>query len=472
MLDETILWYRDPDKYIKELVETGELRLCWERATLVKREIDPFQFCALYFGAENWKALIIGDGCAPVIDASHNLKKPVAVYPVWKYGDSLDELMELCENPVGEDVKLYSDRTVPADERPVKNQDHVIVITGLPLSSSGPGRRILRNLKEIHEDYPKSTFYIHGMYSYRVLFGMGFGAGDITPKTASKGGVPTVVIPPGSEVTIKQLVANPMWCRTLGFKPVDLEIPRNRLLFNIKSAAWAAKYWTKEIAIKLSGEADTKTPEAAYYPPTVGRHTITARKGAPGDKVICDECSLAVDCKYYRAGFACGVPKTEISKLAAFFGTRDSNDIIDGLSTLLKRNAERLDDALDMEKAIGDMDANVSRQMNQVFDQGLKLAKLIDPTLRGGPNVQVNVGSGGTASVNVGDTRQIVAAAMRELEASGIKREDITPAMIEGILTRGASGGTERAAIEGHVVRSAHPDLPPVPQPVPRTESR
>jgi hypothetical protein len=63
---------------------------------------------------------------------------------------------------------------------------------------------------------------------------------------------------------------------------------------------------------------------------------------------------------------------------------------------------------------------------------------------------------------------------MRELEASGIKREEITSAMIEGVITRSMTGASnaaagERVPIEGHVVRPPHPDMPTVSQPVPRT---
>jgi hypothetical protein len=63
---------------------------------------------------------------------------------------------------------------------------------------------------------------------------------------------------------------------------------------------------------------------------------------------------------------------------------------------------------------------------------------------------------------------------MRELEASGIKREDITSAMIEGVITRGMTGGPResgRVPIEGHIVRPSHPDLPIVSEPVSHSES-
>lgn len=472
---ETKVWFRNAHSYIRELIDSNEPRIVWSRATLIKKEIDPNQFCGLHFGVLPWEALVLGNE-AVLIDAEHTLKYPKAVYPIWSYGDDLEELIDLVENPVGEDQAMCEDTKTPIEERPVFGQSHIIVIKSIPVANSGSGRRFLKQLKEIKEDYPAVTFHLHGLYSFRALFGMGFGSGDVDALGSTKQG--KVILPPGSEVKIDMLVRHPQWTRVLGFSPVELNIPRNRVIFNIKSACWAAKYWDQEISVKTVGAGshvpDLTTPDAAYYPPTVGSHTIAARKGAPGDKIICNDCSLAIDCKFYRADYACGVPRTETAKLASFFGTRDSHDIVDGLTMLVKRNAERLDQALDTERVLGDVDPQVSKQLGQVFDQGIKLAKLVDPSLRGGPQVQVNVGSGGTAAVSVGDTRSIVAAAMRELEASGIKREEITSAMIEGVITRSMTGASnaaagERVPIEGHVVRPPHPDMPTVSQPVPRT---
>lgn len=453
---ETSIWFRNPDRYVREIVDAHETRFVWDRTFLVKKEIDPTKWGNLHYNTTPWEALVIGNA-AVHIDNEHTLSKPLAVYPVWEYGDELDLLEEMLAQPAGQNVEACGDKDTPVEERPVANQEHIVVITKLPNASTGPGRRFMRQLKEIHEDYPEATLHIHGLQGFRVLFGMKFGSGDfdpteITPKDS-------VVIPAGTSIPHQQLIRHPQWVRVLGFNPVDLQVPRNRVIFNIKSAVWAAKYWEDQIAPKTqsNAEPDTTSPDAAYYPPTVGRGTITARKGAPGDKVVCNECSLAITCKFFRTDSICTVPKTETQKLSAFFGTRNADDIIDGLDALVKKNAERLDDALDTERAFGDINPETGKQIGQLFDQGVKLAKLLDPALRAGPKVQVNVGQGGQASVQVGDTRQLVAQAYRELEAQGIPRDQITPAMIEAVLT-GGPGGTrsaapERAAIQGTVVR-------------------
>lgn len=467
---ETTVWFRNPDHYIRELVDSGEYRIIWNRAHLVKKEIEPNQYADLHFSELPWEALVIGNA-AVHIDNDHTLRKPKAVYPVWEFArDDMDLLEEMFAQPQGERPDLYNDLSADVAERPVKDQAHIIVITECPVASSGMGRRFLRQLKEFHEDYPEAIIHISGLYSYRAMFGMGFGSCDVDAIAGTKGG--KVVIPPGAEIQNAQMVKHPQWARVLGFNPVDLSIPRNRVIFNIKSACWAAKFWDTEIAVKTAGAGkhvpDTTTPDAAYLPPTVGKHTILARKGAPGDKIICNDCSLAVDCLYYRADANCGVPKTEQHKLAQFFGTRNSEDIIDGLTALVRVSAERLDGQMETERILGDADPNVTKGLSQVFDQGVKLAKLIDPGLRGGPKVQVNVGGATSVQVTL-DPRQVVAAAMRELEASGVRREDITPAMIEGIVARTMTGEPprepDRAAIQGTVIAKTNPDLPTVPEP-------
>ena len=451
---KTDVWFRNPDNYIRELVETGEKRIAWDRGRLVKVKIDPNTFGDLYFGAgATWEALVIGEQGAAHIDQSHTMKAPRAVYPVWEYGDDFGELEELMAENIGQDKDACSDMSVPPDERPVFGQRHMVVISGLPPSNTGPGRRVIAQIKELHEDYYDTLIHIHNMYSFRVLFGLEFGSADFDPRTDAKGG--NVIIPPGKKLSPSALVANPQWARMLGFNPVDLDIPRNRCIFNIKSAVWAAENWHTQIAPKTRGvhEPDTTTPAAAYFPPTVGTHVISARVGLPTDKVICDECSLAVDCSYYRSGAVCSIPKTDTASIARHFGTRDADTILDGLQAIVERNAKRLDKSLHDEEVMGDINPDTTKMTGLVFDQGMKLAKLLDPRLRGGPSVQVNVGSGGQAEISVGadGPRKLVASAIRELEAQGFKREDITPEMVDGIIRRLLPA--EPRAIPGEVVR-------------------
>lgn len=454
--DETEVWFRNPDSYIRELVETGMSHIAWDRGLLQKKRIEPKAHADLYFGKTYpYRILLVGDQGTAELRPDSSIEKPTAVYPTWCYGEDQALLEEIVSMPVGEDMKACLDMSVPPDERPVWGQEHRVVITEMPDMKTGPARAFVRYLKELQEEYPKCIIHIHGLYSYRMAFGMGFGAADMSPREAAQKG--DVFLPSGKRVKWEQTKANPQWVTALGFKPVDLDVPRNRCMYNIKSAVWAGQNYNKLFNFKAKGThvPDIETPDADLVPATTGSHLSVPTKAQPGDKQLCNSCSLQDQCKYYREGSVCTLPGAESKNLADMFGSRNADLIIDGLGTLVAANTKRLQRGMREEEAFGDTNPEVTKMMNQVFGQGVQLAKLIDPNLSGGARVQVNVGvNGGVAAVATADPKQLVAQAFRELEARGIKREDITPEMIQGLL--GGFAQPQRQpqtqAIEGRLV--------------------
>lgn len=449
----TEVWFRNPDNFIRELVEVGEHKIAWDRGILVKKRIDPVAHARLYFGATTpYRVLLVGAQGTAELRPGDTLLKPHAVYPSWEYGESSALLEDMLENPPGKDLAACFDASVPPDERPVYGQENRVLILNTPVASSGPGRKFLRYLKELQEDHPDSIIHVHGLYSWRYAFGMGLGAADIDPRvTAQKG---KVCLPAGSEVPYERAQANPKWVTSLGFKPADLAVPRNRCMYNIKSAVWAGKNYDELLKFRTRSvpgfRPDIFTPNADYRPPEVGQMVVP--KGGEGDKFLCDTCSLQGNCSYFRAGAVCSLPNAEPKELAAFFNTRDSGHIIDGLGTLVAANARRLDRGMRIELDDGELDPEVTKILGQVFDQGTKLAKLIDPNLRGGAKVQVNVGAGGAAAISAGNPRQLIAAAIRELEDQGIRRDEITPDMIKGMFEGMQNPARKQQAIEGTVI--------------------
>ena len=324
----------------------------------------------------------------------------------------------------------------------------------------------MRYLKELQEEYPQSIIHAHGLYGYKVAFGMGLGAADVEPRTAAQKG--KVALPSGKEVPYEQCAANAKWVTTMGFKPVDLQTPRVRCMYNIKSALWAGKHYDELYNFRIRNDGsvpDSQTPDANYKqkPLKSGSGYVPAefRKAGEGDRYLCDVCSLQDKCKYFRSGAVCSVPGAEPTQLARFFNSRNADLIIDGLGTLLAANTHRLERGLKYEEIDGDLSPEVSRMMGQVFDQGVKLAKLIDPNLAGGAKVQVNVN--GAASVSTTNPRQLIASAVRELESRGISREDITPEMIQGLLTGMNDEGAKNRAIEGTVIQSHVEEIDELP---------
>jgi hypothetical protein len=148
------------------------------------------------------------------------------------------------------------------------------------------------------------------------------------------------------------------------------------------------------------------------------------------------------------------VPGAEPVKLSRMFNTRDADTILDGLRTLLAANANRLERGMQYETVDGEVDPEVTKMVGQVFDQGVKLAKLLEPTrFSGGASVQVNVGTSGAASLSAGGPRQLVAQVVRELEQRGVPRNEITPAMVQATLeAMVATPEQKQKAIEGTVI--------------------
>lgn len=453
------VWVRNPHNYIKEVVESGVTQIAWDRGQLAKSKIDPVKHAGLYFGAAvPWRALCIGVQGTAEYRSGDSIERPSAVYPTWEYGEDSSILEELVDNPAGEDEDACADTRLPIDERPVFGQEHRVVITNLPDMKTGPGRAALAWLREIQEEHPDLILHLHGLYGYSAMFGGAMGSVDIDPRTQAQKG--KVFLPNGKSLRYEETVKFPSWTRIVGYKPADLSVPRNRCIFNIKSALWAAenfattfKFMTTR-AIGATESPDVTTPTAEYKAPESKSHLTKYKPLGAGDGFLCDTCSLSDKCKFFRDGSVCTLPKSESKPLADFFKSRDADTIIDGLGTLAAANARRLERGMKLEETLGDNDPEVTKMMGQVFDQGTKLAKLLNPNLAGGTKVQVNVGQAGVAAVSSGsgaDMKVVVAGVFRELEARGIPRESITNDMVKGVLEAAGDPARITRVIEGTV---------------------
>lgn len=452
----TEVWFRNPHNYIRELAEVGVGRIIWDRGLCVKRRIDPLKHAEAYFAGKQWRVMLCGEqGTAEYTNNSGTT--PVSVYPTWDASvEQLELLEEMMQYPIGEDADACNDPTLPLDQRPVAGQVHRVVVINLPRMDSAAGRAFVRKLKELQEDYPECILHIHGLYSWRVSFGMGFGSTDVDPRTnAGKG---KVTLPSGREMIAEKTVAVPQWVTMLGMKPIDLtREPRNRCIYNIKSAIWAADNYMDNIAFAARTTASMPAPDvttkAQPKPIEVkNKSPFTAPTVAqPNDKINCDSCSLQNSCKYYRQGSVCSVPGSEPAELAKHFKTRDADQIIDGLGTLMALQARRLDRGVADENLYGELDPEVTKIANQLFTNGVKLAKLVDPQRFAGPQVQVNVQQG-AAAIQAATPNQVLGNIVRELERRGIPRDQITPQMVTNLLAE--MGGADQAprAIEGTVI--------------------
>jgi len=424
----TEVWFRNPLGYIRECAELLVTRLAWDRGYAIKNHLDPLAQADLNYPAGvNYRILMVGEqGTA---EYRRGAKNPVAVYPTWEYGhESLDALEDMMEYPAGEDIATCSE-VGPVDEVPVFGQEHRVVVVRLPRANAVMGRKIYGILSELQEKYPKCILHVHGTHTFRHAFGLGFGAADVEPRfEASKG---KVMLPNGTICV--QEDADPRWVRAVGWEPHELRVPRNRCMFNMRSAEWAGLHYSDEFSFTAARPVriDTTTAPKDFNPES-GKNYLPRRPASVGDKLICDLCSLRDRCKLFRVGAVCTLPGNEVGELAKLFNSRDSDKIISGLGALLAKEADRVQGAIEREDKVvdsgGEYDPQVTGMMKVIFDHAVKLAKLVDPKLAGGTKVQVNVGA---ASAVAGSTpQQLAAAVFAQLESEGMKREDITEEVV------------------------------------------
>jgi hypothetical protein len=441
----TQVWFRNPHNYIRECIEQGIHHLAFDRGLAVKKSIDVPRWADLYFRAPTpYRILMVGEQGTAELRRKHGLTNPHAVFPTWEYGAPLSVLEGWIEENVGMDEERCSDTSVPPDERPVFGQEHRIVITRTPPANTSVGRSFFRLLAEYQDENPDVILHVHGLYAYRFMFGLGFASVDADARVLARLG--KVNLPNGKEVTFEQAATTPHWVRAVGFSPRDLLVPRNRCMFNIKSHLWAAEHYRSHFAFRTVAERTDAPPDKM----SVTKSPFT-KKIAPsrGDKFLCDLCSLQDTCKYFRAGSVCTLPDSEPSELAKMFKSKDADTIVDGLSELLVRMANRAERGIEDEEVEGELSPAVTRALSDLFANGVRLAKLRNPELAGHKTqVGVQVTVGGGALSPAAQVKMLTAEAVKALEAQGIPRASITPEMLKQLLP----GGTATPVMEAEVV--------------------
>lgn len=427
----TEVWFRRADKYPDVCIDLMLARLSFRAENVTYRAADMSRWLIKAMPPQvDYRCLIVGDIETLELRRDHPAKRPYAVYPSWNYqGDKLALLEELC------------DESLDAPE-------HRISIVNPPKATTGLGRAFYRTLAEIQTDYPEAILHISEVHSFRHAFGFGFASVDIDPSREAYRS--TVILPNGRCVKVSKLMPFQQWVSVLGFSLPSLRDEETRVRYNIRSAEWAAQYWGTNLAFKSRG---TGSDPDAIDPPAPTTIDIASASGPPmvGDKVLCDQCSLAPHCKFFRTGEVCSLPGSEAAQLATTFQTRDPDTIMDGLSKLMTINARRLEDGLEREESYGGsdngaVDPTITSLISSLFDQGAKLAKLRDPKrFTMSPKVVTNVNIPGHDPTTPQQT--LVATIFRELEAEGYAREDITREMVEAKLAR--MSAIDVPAIEG-----------------------
>jgi len=426
----TEIWYANPNEYIRQCAELNVLNIAWDRGYLVKHRIDPRKLIELNYPiTSEYRMLLIGEQGTAEINRNEGEDLPAAVYPTWDYTTSNISILEsLMESNVAESPAARDDPNVSPELRPVIHQEHRVVVIRPPDSRTGLGMAFYRALREMQRDYPDCIVHLHGINSFRTMFGTEVASVDFHPRVSAQKG--SVVLPNGRVVSYSEAAKTPQWVNVIGFSLGDLKEANQRCLFNIKSSLWAAEYYLENINFRSRGAAGNSPVKS-----TTGSSMSSALKVLPGDKVACDTCSLINNCKYFRVGDVCSMPSSDGAKLAALFKTRDAGSIIEGLGEVMAHSTERLEMGLRVEEEFGELSPEVTKILSGLFSNGVKLAKLVDPTLRtAGVNVNVLNASGQRVELT---QQQQVAASMSALESAGHHRKDITDVMLAAHMLRG-----------------------------------
>lgn len=468
----TDLWFAQPQMYLREALDMGARQFTWHLADALNKNIDVLSwFRAAAIGYANVKVMIIDYTGAAEYNLYSSYRQPVAVYPTWSPDEPFEQLIWLVENNVGMDKNFTDDKTVQQDMRPVYGQKHRVVVHRIG-EASVDRVALLTRIRDIQLLHPECEIFISGMLPYSMMFSMDWQAVDAMPGNVTPSGstFEKIMLPTGKKLQDPH-VYDPRyqdWFRMLGWDQSMLVDRFDFTRFNIQSLMWAAKNFDKAIPFV---KADARRGYEPYKPhefmkvsdrdfvlPTARRILMRNVGFKPDelDKFTCDTCMLHNACSLYREGSVCGVKGSEGMELSKHFGTRNAQNIINGLDALLKKQVERVENRIAEEETSGEMDPEVTKEINSVMANGTKLAKLLDPTLAGGPKVQVNVGvgAGGNANVAVAgaDPKQLVAGVVAELEASGIPRDQITPSMIKGVLEGMAQRSPQQAIESAKVI--------------------
>lgn len=458
----TDLWFRNTQSCLSVCAEEGVNRLTWTRQHLSRLHSDGILFVRQFYMSTpiRPKILIIGVQGSAEYSIFDRFDQPQAVYPSWSgKGDDLDDLYRMIENPVGENERMCTDPRVPTSLRPVLGQKHRIVLHNSPNNQSSSGKQFWLHMSQIQIDYPQVELFVNGSQSFSTLFGLRFKAGDLglcdlgdTNKNFVLPNGMTVKLDKGE---VHKLLQWEDWIKVMGFtinQIVTNQMERYR--FRIRAARWAATHWADNYRFHSTGKnaaPDYEASDSTYKPPQ-SRAIVMRRKftTVDADKMLCNRCRIAPGCKLYRQDSICGLKDSRVGDLAKFFQSRNADLIVQGLANITQLQARRLENSIEAEASAGEVDPEVTKQMNSLFANGVKLAKLVDPDLNGGPKVQVNVGvNGGNAQVVTSvNPKELMADIVHSLEMQGIKRERITAEMLEGVLKSMALDGDKVRAIE------------------------
>jgi hypothetical protein len=355
-----------------------------------------------------------------------------AVYPNWKYGDSWSKLEKLV-------AENYADSGKPIEGAPegwetVEGQEHRVIVNYLPNATTLISREFYLQLAELQAENLHCKIHVHGLYSTRINFAMGFAACDVDVRTDAA--MSTVILPNGKKAHLDEFdpVENEYWCRLIGMNYKDLQVPRNRCIWNMRSFSWMSKYFTENVKFNVTGFQHID-PEQPFLKRKENGRVFTKNKliPLPTDRFYCNTCSLQTKCKLFRVGMVCSVPGSEPEDLIKLVGSRDPEKLRQSMSTMMEIEAHRIKEARQSETTAGKLDPEVTKMLDRIFIHARDLLKLTDPKLR--PVGAPGLNPGEVVPSLTGTPAQVTAGVITYMKELGVPQEQISPQTVMDIMT-------------------------------------
>jgi hypothetical protein len=474
----TEFWLRNPQRSVRQAIAEGVERYVFDQALVNWQRQSPHAFMREHFLGTGLNPLYVlqGDQGARLYSMFTTPDQPIAVWPTWDPSQELDLLEHYLALPQGEDIYLCGDDEIDSSIRPVFDQEHRVFITGGLRMQTGPQKdKIIGEIRQLCAGYPNAIVHLSGALTFGTMFNWGWQSVDWCTDEARVYG--NIILPNGIKLRFASddLMLYSDWIEMVGFTVERLSRHRNeQVQFHIRSALWAAENFDRDLRTKrrytpnLAGASalpstwasqNTNAQRNWRKSSTIASRALPMLNKADGDKAFCDYCVLSTSCKLARAEQVCGLEETEMGELAKHFKTRNSDQIIDGLTDLIVMQADRMERSVAAEDVEGEdgPSSEVTRQMNSVFSNATALAKLLNPNLNGKGttvnNQTLNI-NGGNIPFSSGNPREVMAAIVKELTMAGIPRDEITADMIKAVLRQGSDQQTDQQALEGVIVQN------------------
>lgn len=331
-----------------------------------------------------------------------------------------------------------------------------------------------KHFLELVYDYPDTECIAFGSFMFRFYFQSGLNGGCVRARSYNPNTDHDYfkMAPDGQRLQFSPLrKALTIAARYRAAQVNMFENPRRPVAYSILRSIMmlmATPNYQEQIrGVELAQEFDAvKYLPPEFFPDDVDtptqllpREIPPLSKLLPGDMILCNSCSLKYRCPLYEPGSVCTVADSDGKALADYFGSRNADDVLNGLQAVLRKQAERVEGAVEQEmdaqkKARGAGEPvlysdQVTKMLDGLQKNADKYLRLVDPRFTK-PVVQIN--NNGALPSGPSPREIDPAAAREELVELGMPRDKITAEHIEKYLNGTWNGPNEMQALNGRTI--------------------